>query len=92
MYKRREIQDDVVKFYKKAIISLDNLIKFDVNKYSKPVYEENKKNKTNNWRTRFKKRRNQTKKVVQMKILKEQLSGYLVIEIPNVFWDNFTDL
>ena len=55
MYKKERFED-AVKFYIKAITSLDNLIKFDANKYSKPVYEENKKNITNNRRTRLKKK------------------------------------
>ena len=40
---KEEKYEDAVKFYKKAITSIDNLIKFDENKYNKPVYEENKK-------------------------------------------------
>ena len=42
-YLKEEKNEEAIKFYKKAIGSIESLIKYDENKYNKPVYEENKK-------------------------------------------------
>ena len=55
---KEEKYEEAVKFYKKAIISIDNLIKFDENKYNKPVYEENKKKVEKKQRKSHPRRRN----------------------------------
>ena len=90
--------EDAVKFYKKAKTSLESLIKFDENKYNHPVYE-NKKKKSK----KKQKNSNQKKKKVANKEggggeddedakLKDQLSGCLVTEMPNVSWDDVAGL
>lgn len=38
----KEKNDDAIRFFKKAIISLENLIKFDENIYNRPVYVKKK--------------------------------------------------
>ena len=43
---KEEKYEEALRFYGKAKVSLENLIKFDENKYNKPVYEEKKKEKS----------------------------------------------
>lgn len=70
---KEEKYEDAVKFYKKAITSIDNLIKFDENKYNKPVYEENKKKSKKIEELESKKKKSQQKKeVVVAKMTKTQ--------------------
>ena len=89
--------EDAVKFYKKAKTSLESLIKFDENKYNHPVYENKKKE------VEKKIEELESKKKVANKEggggeddedakLKDQLSGCLVTEMPNVSWDDVAGL
>ena len=95
---KEEKNDDAVKFYKKAKTSLENLIKFDENKYNHPVYEQKKKE----IEKKMEELESKKKKVANKEggggeddedaKLKEQLSGTLVTEMPNVSWDDVAGL
>ena len=91
--------EDAVKFYKKAKTSLESLIKFDENKYNHPVYENKKKEVEK----KIEELESKKKKIAakeggggnendEDKALKDQLSGCLVTEIPNVSWDDVAGL
>ena len=90
--------EDAVKFYKKAKTSLESLIKFDENKYNHPVYENKKKEVEK----KIEELESKKKKVANKEggggeddedaKLKDQLSGCLVTEMPNVSWDDVAGL
>ena len=94
-----EKPEEAVKFYKKAKISLDNLLKFDENKYNHPVYEQKKQE----IEKKIEELESKKKKVANKEggggdendedaKLKEQLSGTLITEMPNVSWDDVAGL
>jgi vacuolar protein-sorting-associated protein 4 len=83
----------------KAKTSLESLIKFDENKYNIPVYEGKKKDVEK----KIEELESKKKKIAakeggggnendEDKALKDQLSGCLVTEIPNVSWDDVAGL
>ena len=96
---KEEKFEDAVKFYKKAKTCLESLIKFDENKYNHPVYENKKKE----IEQKIEELQSKKKKVAAKEgggsgetdedaALKEQLSGCLVTEVPNVSWDDVAGL
>ena len=95
---KEEKYEEAVKFYKKAKTSLESLIKFDENKYNHPVYESKKKEVEK----KIEELGSKKKKVAAKEggggedneddKLKEQLSGCLVTEMPNVSWDDVAGL
>jgi vacuolar protein-sorting-associated protein 4 len=96
---KEEKFEEAVRFYKKAKTSLENLIKFDENKYNIPVYEGKKKEVEK----KIEELESKKKKVAakeggggnendEDKALKDQLSGCLVTELPNVSWDDVAGL
>jgi vacuolar protein-sorting-associated protein 4 len=95
---KEEKNDDAVKFYKKAKTSLESLIKFDENKYNHPVYEQKKQE----IEKKIEELESKKKKIANKEggggeddedaKLKEQLSGTLVTEMPNVSWDDVAGL
>ena len=94
---KEDKNEEAVKFYKKAITSIENLIKYDENKYNKPVYEENKK-KVEKKKEEIESKK---KKIANKEggdgnseddALKKQLEGCLVTEMPNVSWDDVAGL
>ena len=96
---KEEKNDDAVKFYKKAKTSLENLLKFDENKYNHPVYEQKKQE----IEKKIEELESKKKKVANKEgggggdddedaKLKEQLQGTLVTEMPNVSWDDVAGL
>jgi vacuolar protein-sorting-associated protein 4 len=99
VYLKEEKNDDAVKFYKKAKTSLESLLKFDENKYNHPVYEQKKQE----IEKKIEELESKKKKVANKEgggggdddedaKLKEQLSGTLVTEMPNVSWDDVAGL
>ena len=90
--------EEAIKFYKKAAKSLENLIKFDENKYNHPAYQQKK--------TEIEKKieeiESKKKKIANKEggggeddedaKLKEQLAGTLITEMPNVSWDDVAGL
>ncbi len=97
-YLKEEKNEDAVKFFKKAKTSLENLIKFDENKYNHPVYEQKKaeiEKKIEELESKKKKIANKeggSGEDDEDAKLKEQLSGTLVTEMPNVSWDDVAGL
>ena len=98
-YLKEEKLEEAVRFYKKAKSSLESLIKFDENKYNIPVYEGKKKDVEK----KIEELESKKKKVAakeggggndndEDKALKDQLSGCLVTEMPNVSWDDVAGL
>lgn len=98
-YEKEEKFEDATKFFKKAKTSLENLLKFDENKYNHPVYEQKKQEIEKKIEDLEKKK----KKVANAEggdgkgddedaKLKEQLSGTLITEVPNVSWDDVAGL
>ena len=97
-YLKEEKNEEAIKFYKKAIGSIESLIKYDENKYNKPVYEENKKKVEKT----IEEIQSKKKKVAAKEggggeddeegKLKKQLEGCLVTEMPNVSWDDVAGL
>ena len=98
-YLKEEKFEEAVRFYKKAKTSLESLIKFDENKYNIPVYEGKKKDVEK----KIEELESKKKKVAakeggggndndEDKALKDQLSGCLVTEMPNVSWDDVAGL
>ena len=98
-YLKEEKFEEAVRFYKKAKSSLESLIKFDENKYNIPVYEGKKKDVEK----KIEELESKKKKVAakeggggndndEDKALKDQLSGCLVTEMPNVSWDDVAGL
>ena len=94
---KEDKNEEAVKFYKKAITSIENLIKYDENKYNKPVYEENKKKVEK----KIEEIESKKKKIANKEggdgnseddALKKQLEGCLVTEMPNVSWDDVAGL
>ena len=97
---KEEKNDEAVKFYKKAKTSLESLLKFDENKYNHPVYEQKKQE----IEKKIEELESKKKKVANKEggggggdddedaKLKEQLSGTLVTEMPNVSWDDVAGL
>ena len=96
---KEEKFEEAVRFYKKAKTSLESLIKFDENKYNIPVYEGKKKDVEK----KIEELESKKKKIAakeggggnendEDKALKDQLSGCLVTEIPNVSWDDVAGL
>ena len=95
---KEDKNEEAIKFYKKAVISMENLIKFDENKYNKPVWEENKKKVEK----KIEELESKKKKVANKEggggednedeKLKQQLEGCLVTEMPNVSWDDVAGL
>jgi vacuolar protein-sorting-associated protein 4 len=96
---KEEKFEEAVRFYKKAKTSLESLIKFDENKYNIPVYEGKKKDVEK----KIEELESKKKKVAakeggggndndEDKALKDQLSGCLVTEMPNVSWDDVAGL
>ena len=97
-YLKEDKNEEAIKFYKKAIGSIESLIKYDENKYNKPVYEENKKKVEKT----IEEIQSKKKKVAAKEggggdkdpegDLKKQLEGCLVTEMPNVSWDDVAGL
>ncbi len=95
---KEEKNDEAVKFYKKANKTLESLLKFDENKYNHPVYEQKKQE----IEKKIQELESKKKKVANKEggdgeddedaKLKEQLSGTLVTEMPNVSWDDVAGL
>ena len=95
---KEDKKDEAVRFYKKAKTSLESLLKFDENKYNHPVYEQKKQEIED----KLKELESKKKKVANKEggdgeddedaKLKEQLSGTLVTEMPNVSWDDVAGL
>ena len=96
---KEEKPEEAVKFFKKAKTSLENLLKFDENKYNHPVYEQKKKE----IEKKIEEIESKKKKIANKEggggddndedaKLKEQLSGCLVTEMPNVSWDDVAGL
>jgi vacuolar protein-sorting-associated protein 4 len=96
---KEEKPEEAVKFFKKAKISLESLLKFDENKYNHPVYEQKKKE----IEKKIEELESKKKKIANKEggdgddndedaKLKEQLSGCLVTEMPNVSWDDVAGL
>ena len=95
---KEEKNDEAVKFYKKANKTLESLLKFDENKYNHPVYEQKKQE----IEKKLEELESKKKKVANKEggdgeddedaKLKEQLSGTLVTEMPNVSWDDVAGL
>ena len=90
--------EEAIKFYKKAVNSLESLIKFDENKYNHPAYEQKKAE----IEKKIEEIESKKKKIANKEggggeddedaKLKEQLSGTLVTEMPNVKWDDVAGL
>ena len=97
---KEEKNDEAVKFYKKAKTSLESLLKFDENKYNHPVYEQKKQEIEKKIEELESKKRKVANKEGgggggdddEDAKLKEQLSGTLVTEMPNVSWDDVAGL
>jgi vacuolar protein-sorting-associated protein 4 len=96
---KEEKYEEAVRFYNKAKVSLENLIKFDENKYNKPVYEDKKKEVEKKIEELQKKKKKVAAKEGggsgendEDQALKDQLSGCLVTEMPNVSWDDVAGL
>ena len=99
-FEKEQKWEDAAKFYGKAKKTLENLIKFDENKYNHPVYEQ----KLNEVSKQIEELEKKKKKVASAEggdgkggddedaKLKEQLSGTLVTEMPNVSWDDVAGL
>ena len=99
-FEKEQTWEDAVKFYNKAKSSLECLIKFDENKYNHPVYEQ----KLADVKKQIEELEKKKKKVASTEggegkggddedaKLKEQLSGTLVTEMPNVSWDDVAGL
>ena len=96
---KEEKPEEAVKFFKKAKTSLESLLKFDENKYNHPVYEQKKKE----IEKKIEELESKKKKIANKEggdgddndedaKLKEQLSGCLVTEMPNVSWDDVAGL
>jgi len=95
---KEEKNDEAVKFYKKANKTLESLLKFDENKYNHPVYKQKKQE----IEKKIQELESKKKKVANKEggdgeddedaKLKEQLSGTLVTEMPNVSWDDVAGL
>ena len=96
---KEEKPEEAVKFFKKAKTSLGSLLKFDENKYNHPVYEQKKKE----IEKKIEELESKKKKIANKEggdgddndedaKLKEQLSGCLVTEMPNVSWDDVAGL
>ena len=96
---KEEKPEEAVKFFKKAKTSLESLLKFDENKYNHPVYEQKKKE----IEKKIEEIESKKKKIANKEggggddndedaKLKEQLSGCLVTEMPNVSWDDVAGL
>ena len=90
--------EEAIKFYLKALDSLRSLIKYDENKYNHPTYEQKKAE----IKKKIKEIESKTKKIANKEggggeddedaKLKEQLSGTLITEMPNVKWDDVAGL
>ena len=96
---KEEKYEEALRFYGKAKVSLENLIKFDENKYNKPVYEDKKKELEKKIEELQKKKKKVAAKEGggsgendEDQALKDQLSGCLVTELPNVSWDDVAGL
>ncbi len=96
---KEEKYEEALRFYGKAKVSLENLIKFDENKYNKPVYEDKKKEVEKKIEELQKKKKKVAAKEGggsgendEDQALKDQLSGCLVTELPNVSWDDVAGL
>ena len=99
-FEKEQKWEDAVKFYNKAKKTLECLIKFDENKYNHPVYEQ----KLADVKKQIEELEKKKKKVANAEggdgkggddedaKLKEQLSGTLVTEMPNVSWDDVAGL
>ena len=96
---KEEKYEEALRFYGKAKVSLENLNKFDENKYNKPVYEDKKKELEKKIEELQKKKKKVAAKEGggsgendEDQALKDQLSGCLVTELPNVSWDDVAGL
>ena len=97
---KEEKPEDACKFFKKAKVSLENLLKFDENKYNHPVYEQKKAE----IEKKIEELESKKKKVANKEgggggddndedaKLKQQLEGTLITEMPNVSWDDVAGL
>lgn len=97
---KQEKYEEAIKFWEKAKRTCENLIKYDENKYNHPAYESRKKEIEN----RIEELQGKKKKVKSSEggdggdgddedqKLKDQLSGTLVTEMPNVSWDDVAGL
>lgn len=94
---KNERFEDAIKFYEKAKKQCDNLVKYDENKYNHKVYIDKKEE----IESKIEELKKKKKKVTSSEgggeddedaKLKEQLSGTLITETPNVSWDDVAGL